>query len=76
MTATCVSISGIVSWVGLFIPHIVRMLVGLAQVVHVVRAHQRQAEIARNGQQPGVDDSLLLDPFFALVLARSRQAWF
>ena len=28
MTATCVSISGIVGWVGLLIPHIVRMLVG------------------------------------------------
>ena len=28
MTAACVSISGIVGWVGLLIPHIVRMLVG------------------------------------------------
>ena len=41
------------------------MLIGLPEVVHVVRADERHVEIARDRQQPGVDDALLLD---ALVL--------
>ena len=37
------------------------MRVGLAQVVHVVGAHERQAEILRDRRNAAVDDALLLD---------------
>ena len=40
---------------------VVRVRVGVAQVVHVVRADQRQLQIARDGRQPAVDEPLLLD---------------
>jgi hypothetical protein len=41
------------------------MLIGLLEIVHVVRAHEGEVELARERQQPVVDDALLLD---ALVL--------
>ena len=42
-----------------------RLVIALLQVMHVVGADERQVEIARERQQPLVDDLLLLD---ALVL--------
>ena len=44
---------------------VVRLVIALLQVMHVVGADERQVEIARERQQPLVDDLLLLD---ALVL--------
>ena len=40
---------------------VVRLEVVLPQVVHVVGADQRQVQIARDRQQPGIDDALLVD---------------
>ena len=40
---------------------VVRVRVALAQVVHVVRAHQRQIQIPRDRRNPAVDEPLLLD---------------
>jgi hypothetical protein len=40
---------------------VVRMMIGFAQVVHVVGAHHRQPEILRERRDSGVDDPLLLD---------------
>jgi iron complex transport system permease protein len=87
MTAACVSISGIVGWVGLLIPHIVRMLVGPR-----FPAVLPMSALIGGGFLLGVDDlarapgaseiplgiltALIGAPFFALVLARTRQAWF
>ncbi len=45
--------------------HVVRPVVGVLQVVDVVRAHERQVEVAGNRRQADVDDALVVD---ALVL--------
>ena len=42
--------------------HIVRVRVGLAKIVHVVGADERQAKIAGNRRQPRVHNALILDP--------------
>ena len=44
---------------------VVRVLIGLPEVVDVVRADERQAEVARDRQQPRIHDPLFLD---ALIL--------
>ena len=49
---------------------VVRMPVGLPQIMHVVRAHERQAEIARDGQQSRIHDALFVDP---LVLHLEKE---
>lgn len=87
MTATCVSISGIIGWVGLLIPHIVRMLVGPA-----FPAVLPMSALIGGGFLLGVDNvarapgtveiplgiltALIGAPVFALVLARTRRLWF
>jgi len=87
MTAACVSISGIVGWVGLLIPHIVRMLVGptfpavlpLSALIGggFLLAVDDFARAPGTTEIPlGILTALIGAPFFALVLARTRQAWF
>jgi iron complex transport system permease protein len=87
MTATCVSISGIVSWVGLLISHIVWMLVGPTYPVVLpmcavvgggyLLAVDNLCRATGTLEIPlGILTALLGAPFFALILARSRQAWF
>jgi iron complex transport system permease protein len=86
MTAACVSISGIVGWVGLLIPHIVRMLAGPAFAAVLPLSALLGGgfllavdDLARGagGEIPlGILTALIGAPLFALVLARSRQAWF
>jgi iron complex transport system permease protein len=87
MTAACVSISGIVGWVGLLIPHIVRMLVGPA-----FPAVLPMSALIGGGFLLGVDNlarlpgtteiplgiltALIGAPFFAFILARTRRLWF
>lgn len=87
MTAACVSISGIVGWVGLLIPHLVRMLVGpgFARVLPLsallgagfLLAVDNVARGAGGSEIPlGILTALIGAPLFAVVLARTRQAWF
>lgn len=87
MTATCVSIAGIVGWVGLLIPHIVRMLVGpnfpavlpMCAVVGggFLLVVDDLARAPGTSEIPlGILTALIGAPFFALALARTRQAWF
>lgn len=87
MTAACVSISGIVGWVGLLIPHIVRMIVGpsfpavlpLAALIGggFLLGVDNLARIPGTSEIPlGILTALIGAPFFALVLARSRRLWF
>lgn len=87
MTAACVSISGIIGWVGLLIPHIVRMLVGpsFAAVLPMsaligggfLLGIDNLARAPGTTEIPlGILTALIGAPFFALVLARTRRQWF
>lgn len=87
MTAACVSISGIVGWVGLLIPHIVRMLVGprfpavlpMSALIGggFLLGIDNLARFPGTTEIPlGILTALIGAPFFALVLARTRRQWF
>jgi iron complex transport system permease protein len=87
MTSTCVSISGIVGWVGLLIPHIVRMLVGptfpavlpVCAVVgggYLLAVDNLCRALGTTEIPLGILTALIGAPFFALILTRTRQAWF
>lgn len=87
MTAACVSISGIVGWVGLLIPHIVRMLVGprfpavlpMSALIGggFLLGVDNLARLQGTIEIPlGILTALIGAPFFALVLARTRRLWF
>lgn len=84
MTAACVSVSGIVGWVGLLIPHLVRLLVGpsFARVLPLsvllggayLLAVDNLARGFGGAEVPlGILTALIGAPLFALVLARSKQ---
>jgi iron complex transport system permease protein len=84
MTAACVSISGIVGWVGLLIPHLVRLLVGpsFAKVLPLsvlggagfLLAVDNVARGFGGAEIPlGILSALIGAPLFAWVLARTRQ---
>jgi iron complex transport system permease protein len=86
MTAACVSVSGIVGWVGLLIPHLVRMVVGssFARVLPLsallgggfLLAVDNVARGFGGSEIPlGILTALIGAPLFALVLARTRQRW-
>jgi len=82
MTAAAVSISGIVGWVGLLVPHMARMLVGAGFPLALPAAALLGATflvavdtVARNalyGDLPlGILTALLGAPFFLLLLVRT-----
>jgi iron complex transport system permease protein len=87
MTATCVSISGIVGWVGLLIPHIVRMLVGpafpsvlpmcaLVGGGYLLAVDNLNRASGTTEIPLGILTALIGAPVFALLLVRTRRAWF
>jgi iron complex transport system permease protein len=87
MTAACVSVSGIIGWVGLLIPHIVRMLVGpnFAAVLPMsaliggafLLGVDNVARLPGTTEIPlGILTALLGAPVFALILVRTRRLWF
>jgi iron complex transport system permease protein len=86
MTASAVSVAGIVGWVGLVIPHVARGLVGpdygrLLPVSAVIGAVylvlvDDLARMAGPLELPlGILTALIGAPFFLLLLARTRRAW-
>ena len=86
MTAACVAISGIVGWVGLLIPHLVRMIVGpsFALVLPLsalagggfLLAVDNVARGFGGSEIPlGILTALIGAPLFAMVLIRTRQRW-
>jgi iron complex transport system permease protein len=86
MTAAVVSISGIVGWIGLLVPHIGRLLVGpdfgrllpaamLLGAGYLLAVDTLARTVARLEIPLGVLTALLGAPFFVWVLARSRRAW-
>ena len=86
MTASAVSISGIVGWVGLVVPHVARLLVGpdfrrllptaLMLGAGFVVGADTLARTAATIEIPlGIITALAGGPFFLWLLARSRRAW-
>jgi len=86
MTAACVAIAGIVGWVGLLIPHLVRMMVGpsFALVLPLsalagggfLLAVDNVARGFGGSEIPlGILTALIGAPLFAMVLIRTRQRW-
>lgn len=86
MTASSISICGMVGWVGLVVPHIARMLVGpdfslLLPVATLLGAIDLLAidDIARTASPVeiplGILTSLLGAPFFLWLLSRGRKGW-
>lgn len=86
MTAACVSISGVVGWVGLLVPHLVRLVVGpsFARVLPLsavvggafLLAMDDVARAAGGSEIPlGILTALIGAPLFAVVLARSHKHW-
>ncbi|MBO0821765.1 MAG: iron ABC transporter permease, partial [Nocardiopsaceae bacterium] len=86
MTATVVSIAGVVGWVGLVIPHLARSVAGpsfarlLALSVLIGAGFlvlvDDVARTATSLDLPlGVLTALVGGPFFVLLLARSRRQW-
>lgn len=86
MTATAVSISGVVGWVGLIIPHMARMLVGpnfpillptsLLLGGTYLLAVDNVARSASTTDFPlGILTAVIGAPFFLLLLAKARHGW-
>jgi iron complex transport system permease protein len=86
ITASAVSVAGIIGWVGLIIPHLARGIVGpdyskLLPVSGVVGAVYLLlvddiARLAGPLELPlGILTALIGAPFFIFLLARSRRAW-
>ncbi len=87
MTATVVSIAGIVGWVGLVVPHLARFIVGprfnrllLASTLIGAGFLLTVDDLGRSVtavQLPlGVLTAIIGAPFFVLVLAKARDQWF
>jgi iron complex transport system permease protein len=87
MTALAVSVSGIVGWVGLVVPHFARFLVGpnfdrllpvsaLTGGLFLLSMDTLARSVATQELPLGVVTSLVGAPFFAFVLGRARRHWF
>lgn len=86
ITASAVSIAGIVGWVGLIIPHLARLLVGpnyirlLPTSILIGAAYllavDTVARTAATIELPlGTLNAFLGAPFFLYLLARARRSW-
>ncbi|HTO12954.1 MAG TPA: iron ABC transporter permease, partial [Candidatus Binatia bacterium] len=86
MTAAVVSISGVIGWIGLLIPHVARLLVGpdfgrllpasvLLGAGYLLAVDTLARTLARIEIPLGVLTALLGAPFFVWVLARARRGW-
>ncbi|WP_312421230.1 FecCD family ABC transporter permease [Anaerospora hongkongensis] len=86
ITASCVTVTGVIGWVGLVIPHICRMLIGvdhmkLLPVSCVIGAAfmiivDLIARTATAAEIPiGILTALVGAPFFALLFKRAKGDW-
>lgn len=86
ITASCVTVTGVIGWVGLVIPHICRMLIGvdhmnLLPVSCVVGASfmiivDLAARTVTAAEIPiGILTALVGAPFFALLFKRAKGDW-
>lgn len=86
VTAACVSISGIIGWVGLMVPHMVRLLTGprfdrllpaslLAGAAFMVLVDMVARSIALMEVPLGILTAVLGAPIFMWLLARGARSW-
>ena len=86
MTAAAVSISGIIGWIGLLVPHVARMLVGpefsrllpaslLLGGGYLVGVDTLARTIAAIEIPLGVLTAAIGAPFFLYLLMTTRRAW-
>ena len=86
MTAASVSISGIIGWVGLLVPHIARMLVGpnyrvllptsfLVGGIFLLLVDNLARNIAAIEVPLGILTALVGAPFFIYLISRRRGGW-
>ncbi len=86
ITAAAVSISGVIGWVGLMIPHIARLLVGpdfsrllpmsmLLGAAYLLCIDDIARTFAEIEIPLGILTALLGAPFFLWLLARSKRGW-
>jgi iron complex transport system permease protein len=87
VTAAVTSVAGIIGWVGLIVPHLVRMMVGVdnRRVVplsaamgagYLILADDLARGLASSFEIPvGIFTSLIGIPFFILLLRKSKRIW-
>jgi iron complex transport system permease protein len=86
MTAGVVSISGVVGWIGLLVPHLARFLVGpdfrrllpasiLLGAGYLLAVDTLARTVARIEIPLGVLTAFIGAPFFIWILAASRRGW-
>jgi iron complex transport system permease protein len=86
ITAAAVSISGVIGWIGLMIPHIARLLVGpdfnkllpmsmLLGAAYLLCVDDIARTFAEIEIPLGILTALLGAPFFLWLLARSKRGW-
>jgi len=85
-TAAAVSVSGVIGWIGLVIPHVGRMLVGpdnrkllpvsaLLGAVYLLVVDDMSRTLTTGEVPVGILTALIGTPFFAYLLWRNRGAW-
>ncbi len=85
-TAAAVSVSGVIGWIGLVIPHIGRMLIGpdnrkllpvsaLLGAVYLLVVDDMSRTLTTGEVPVGILTALIGTPFFAYLLWRNRGAW-
>lgn len=86
MTAAAVSVSGVIGWVGLMIPHIARMLTGpgfsrllpvsvLLGAAYLLAVDDLARTVAAIEIPLGILTAFLGAPFFLWLLATTRRGW-
>ncbi len=86
ITSASVSISGLVGWVGLLVPHLARLLVGpdfrlllpasgLLGATYLILVDDIARSIASMEIPLGVLTSIIGAPFFLLLLSRQKGGW-
>ena len=86
MTSASVSVSGLVGWVGLLVPHLARLLVGpdfrlllpasgLLGAAYLILVDDIARSIASMEIPLGVLTSIIGAPFFLLLLSRQKGGW-
>ena len=86
LTASAVSVAGMVGWVGLVIPHLARMIVGpdyrvlmpaslLLGATYMLLVDDLARSVFTTEIPLGIVTSLVGAPFFLYLLARSQRSW-